>query len=188
MADRGTSAADYQRRFRLDGQALLVVGGGAGMGREACRALAALGAKVVVVDRHLDRAAALADEIGGVAVVGDATDEACIRAAIERAEEAFGRIDGAVDVVGRTTRLLIDELTPERWEEAFHLNLTHAFLLGRLLGPRLAAAGGGSLTFVSSVSARYGAFPTPRLRGREVGAQLVRALARRHVRTRSRAR
>jgi NAD(P)-dependent dehydrogenase (short-subunit alcohol dehydrogenase family) len=50
--------------MRIEGIAV-VTGGASGIGAACCRELAACGAKVVVVDRELDRAREVASEISG---------------------------------------------------------------------------------------------------------------------------
>jgi NAD(P)-dependent dehydrogenase (short-subunit alcohol dehydrogenase family) len=81
-------------------------------------------------------------------------------------------------VIGRAVRGTVDELDLGGWREVFRLNLDHAYALAHLLGPRLAAQGGGTLTYVSSVSARYGAFPTPAyVAAKSALNSLVRTLA-----------
>lgn len=68
---------------------VVVTGAGGGIGAALARRFAAGGARVVVNDLDADRAHAVADEIGGVAVPGDAA------AIVDRAREALG---GTVDV------------------------------------------------------------------------------------------
>ncbi|WP_405630691.1 SDR family oxidoreductase [Streptomyces sp. NBC_00016] len=68
---------------------VVVTGAGGGIGAALARRFAAEGARVVVNDLDADRAHAVADEIGGIAVPGDASE------IIDRAREALG---GTVDV------------------------------------------------------------------------------------------
>ena len=56
----------------------IVTGAGRGIGREVARQLAAAGMRVVVAARSPEAAAAVADEIGGVALVLDVTDPSSI--------------------------------------------------------------------------------------------------------------
>ena len=57
--------------FRLDGQVALVTGAGRGIGAGIARRLHAAGARIAVFDRDLATAQALADELDGLALVGD---------------------------------------------------------------------------------------------------------------------
>ncbi|WP_327182179.1 SDR family oxidoreductase [Streptomyces sp. NBC_01334] len=68
---------------------VVVTGAGGGIGAALARRFAAEGARVVVNDLDADRAHAVADEIGGIAVPGDASE------IVGRAREALG---GTVDV------------------------------------------------------------------------------------------
>ena len=64
---------DYPDLVRLDGRRFVVVGAGLGIGRQTAHALSAAGAHVACVDLEADRADDVPSEVGGVAVVGDAT-------------------------------------------------------------------------------------------------------------------
>jgi NAD(P)-dependent dehydrogenase (short-subunit alcohol dehydrogenase family) len=69
--------------MRLDGIGALVAGGASGLGEATARELAARGARVTVADLNEERAAALADELGGSFATADVTDEAQVQAAVE---------------------------------------------------------------------------------------------------------
>ncbi|MEV5491550.1 SDR family NAD(P)-dependent oxidoreductase [Streptomyces bobili] len=71
------------------GAGVVVTGAGGGIGAALARRFAAEGARVVVNDLDADRAKAVAEEVGGIAVPGDAS------AIIDEAREALG---GTVDV------------------------------------------------------------------------------------------
>ena len=64
---------DYRSLFSLEERVFMVLGGGAGIGRQSSHALAQAGATVVVVDRDGAAAAAVATEVGGVALTADVT-------------------------------------------------------------------------------------------------------------------
>lgn len=86
---------------RLDGQRILLTGGGSGIGRAVAMAYLAEGAAVTVLERSPDHARELA-EVGGPDVdvlVGDATDPAQLAEAVERAS-GDGRLDNLTSCVG----------------------------------------------------------------------------------------
>mgnify|MGYP001201234735 CR=1 FL=1 len=62
--------------MQLKDIAVVITGGGSGLGAATARAMAAKGAKVAVLDVRQEQADAVAKEIGGVAVVADVANEA----------------------------------------------------------------------------------------------------------------
>lgn len=148
---------DYPSLLRLDDKAFLVAGAGMGMGRQTSHALAMCGATVACVDIEGERAAAVADQVGGVAFQCDITDRSSVEQVVADAEAALGRLDGLVDIVGISGWAPALELDDDLWDRQFAVNLRHGFLLGQIVGRRLVAAGGGTLVFVASVSGLDGA-------------------------------
>jgi NAD(P)-dependent dehydrogenase (short-subunit alcohol dehydrogenase family) len=71
--------------MELTGISALVTGGGSGLGAATAEALAAAGARVVVLDMREEAAEATAARIGGVAVAGDVADPAAVSAALDAA-------------------------------------------------------------------------------------------------------
>jgi 3-hydroxyacyl-CoA dehydrogenase / 3-hydroxy-2-methylbutyryl-CoA dehydrogenase len=87
--------------MELDGIGALVAGGASGLGAATARELTARGARVAIVDRDGDRAAALAAELeGAVSREADVTDEAQVEAAVAGTVEALGGIRLAVSCAG----------------------------------------------------------------------------------------
>jgi NAD(P)-dependent dehydrogenase (short-subunit alcohol dehydrogenase family) len=72
------------------GYAALVTGGGSGLGRATAAKLAALGAKVAILDINIEAAKEVAAKIGGIAIACDVVDGAQTAAAIAQARETFG--------------------------------------------------------------------------------------------------
>jgi NAD(P)-dependent dehydrogenase (short-subunit alcohol dehydrogenase family) len=163
------SVPDYADLLRVDGKGIVILGGGQGIGRQACHAFAQMGARVVVVDLEADRAATVVDELGDVAIpwVGDITERDEVERLTADSRQALGgRVDGIVDIVGMAQYASIVDTTDELWDWEHDIVLRHAWLAMQSFGRIIAADGGGTMTFVASVSgiagaqmhAAYGAF------------------------------
>ena len=95
----------------IDGYAVLVTGGGSGIGEASAAKLAADGANVTICGRTEDKLLAAAERIrSGAAdgvtvthVVADVTDEASVQAAVAAATEVTGRLDGLFACAGGST-------------------------------------------------------------------------------------
>jgi NAD(P)-dependent dehydrogenase (short-subunit alcohol dehydrogenase family) len=74
----------------------LVTGGGTGIGAAVARRLAADGYAVAVTGRRREPLEALAEELGALALPGDAADPAAARAAVAATTERFGGLDSLV--------------------------------------------------------------------------------------------
>jgi NAD(P)-dependent dehydrogenase (short-subunit alcohol dehydrogenase family) len=143
---------DYPQLLRLDGRRFVVVGAGQGIGRQAVHALASVGARLACVDVEADRAGEVAAEVGGYAVVGDATRRADAERVFDEAAGALDGLDGVVDIVGMARYATLLDVDDEEWDWHFDIVLRHAYLAVQLGGRRLAAGAGGVMAFVASVS------------------------------------
>jgi len=137
---------------RLEGKVAIVTGGGTGIGAATARRFAAEGAHVVVTGRRPAPIGAIADEIGGLAVAGDAVDAAHARAAVEAATRSFGGLDVVVANAGLGFGGTAGEVQEETWRRTLDVNVTGPLLLVRAALPTLLERGGGSIILVSSVS------------------------------------
>ncbi len=84
--------------MHIDGKAVLVTGGGSGLGAATARLLAGAGARIVLAD--VADAAALAEELGGAYLRTDVTSEADGQAAVDLARSRFGALHGLVSCAG----------------------------------------------------------------------------------------
>jgi NAD(P)-dependent dehydrogenase (short-subunit alcohol dehydrogenase family) len=86
----------------LQQMSVLIPGGGSGLGRATAEWLAGQGARVVIADRNVEAAAAVATALGDAAHViqTDVTDEASVQAAVRAAVERFGALHGVVNCAG----------------------------------------------------------------------------------------
>jgi 3-oxoacyl-[acyl-carrier protein] reductase len=104
----------------------LVTGGQRGIGEAIARRLAREGARVWVnAVEELERARALADEIGGQAVEADVTDAAAIAAMLERS----GPLDVLVNNAADQTRQPLPEIERAAWERTLAVNVSGPLLL-----------------------------------------------------------
>ena len=138
--------------MRLDGKVAIVSGGGTGIGAATARRFAEEGARVVVTGRRPEPIAAVAEEIGGVAVPGDATDATHAAAAVEAARTSFGGLDVVVANAGVGFGGTAGDVAEDTWRRTIDVNVTGPLLLARAALPALLERGAGAIVLVASVS------------------------------------
>ena len=139
----------------------LVTGAGRGIGARIARELATNGWDVTVTGRTREQVQAVADEIGGTAVVGDVSK----RADVERMLAEAGPIDLLVANAGVAVREDSWETDPDEWWHVFEVNVLGAYLAVRLALPGMVERGGGRIVITGSgasylpgsISGAYGA-------------------------------
>ena len=143
----------------FNGTGVVVTGGAGGIGSAVSRAFAAEGAKVVVHHRTSGAsAAALADEIGGIAVAADLRRPDEVDALFATAIAEFGSVGVCVANAGVWPRpdVPLWEMDPDRWRETLDSNLTATFLTARAFLRHAAGTGRGSLVMIGSTAGRFG--------------------------------
>jgi NAD(P)-dependent dehydrogenase (short-subunit alcohol dehydrogenase family) len=139
------------------GKVALVTGGGNGIGAATCRAFAAAGARVAVLDRVAEAAEEVAAEIahnGGSATAHavDVADRDALTTLAASIAEASGGIDILVNGAGTTLRAMIAEMRPEDWDRVIAVNLTGAFNGIQAVLPHMRKRGGGGIVNVASIA------------------------------------
>ena len=135
----------------IDGAGAVVTGGGGGIGRALARGLAAGGARVVINDTDGEAAAAVAGQIGGYAVPGDAGTQAGVRDLIEAARHYLGEIDIYCSNAGVATGQ--GPQTPEAdWQRAWEVNVLAHVRASRELLPGWLERGHGRFVVTASAA------------------------------------
>jgi NAD(P)-dependent dehydrogenase (short-subunit alcohol dehydrogenase family) len=133
------------------GAGVVVTGGGGGIGRAIARRLAAGGARVVVSDLDPEAAEAVAKEIGGLAVAGDAGTEQGVASVIAAARDYLGEIDVYCSNAG-TGAGQGPESPDEEWQRAWEVNTLSHVRASRHLLPRWLERGSGTLVITASAA------------------------------------
>jgi NAD(P)-dependent dehydrogenase (short-subunit alcohol dehydrogenase family) len=148
----------------LEGSAVLITGGGTGIGRACAARLAADGAAVTISGRTeaslaeaatVIAAAAAATGHGGSVrfVSGDVTDEADVQRMIATSLEPTGQLNGVVANAGGSRGLGPYHLVQTaQFIETLHLNVVGTLLCLKHAVPHMVAAGGGSFVGMSSIA------------------------------------
>ena len=142
----------------LDGQTAIVTGGGTGIGLAISRALARLGARVVIGSRseeHRDAGVRAVEAEGSAAIAAavDVRDPAQVDALVDRAVEAFGKVDILINNAAGNFVARAEDLSPNGWNAVIGIVLNGSFYCSRAVGRHLIArASGGSIV---SILANY---------------------------------
>jgi 7-alpha-hydroxysteroid dehydrogenase len=143
-------------RFRINDRVAIVTGGSKGIGRGIARAFAEAGADLTIASRKpndLEKTAAeLRKDTGRrvLAVPCDVNDRAQLEAVVEATWKEFGRIDLLVNNAGGTPPRQALRTSEKMFEAAFHFNVTSAFLLSRMVIPKMLEGDGGAILNISS--------------------------------------
>ncbi|WP_395815309.1 SDR family oxidoreductase [Archangium minus] len=138
------------------GKVAFVTGAANGIGREAALAFAREGASVVVADVSdpgNQETARMVEALGGraLAVRCDITRAEDVQAALDKAVQAFGRVDAAFNNAGSEQPITAAaDLTEGEWDRIVGVNLRGVFLCMKYELPLMLAQGGGTIVNTSS--------------------------------------
>ena len=186
----------YTQYASLQGRVVFISGGSSGIGAELVRAFATQGAKVAFCGTKPDGGKALIDEVAAAGHAApwyaacDVRDVGAYKALLARVALELGPVRVLVNNAGRDDRHAMEDVTPEFWDDRLALNLKHYFFAIQAVAPGMAAAGGGSVVNMGSVSwmrgrpnlvgyttAKAGILGLTRTLARELGARNIRVNA-----------
>jgi citronellol/citronellal dehydrogenase len=137
----------------LDGQVVLVTGGGSGLGRATAIELSACGARVVVAGRRiepLEETVALCEGGPCEPVVCDIREEDQVAALVDGVLERHGKIDTLVNNAGGQYMSPAEDLTPKGFNTVVQLNFVGTWLMTHAVATKaMIPAGGGKIVNVT---------------------------------------
>jgi NADP-dependent 3-hydroxy acid dehydrogenase YdfG len=142
----------------LAGQVAIVTGAGRGIGRAIAERFASEAADLVLASRTARDLDAVAKEVERVGVRAhvvptDVTDDAAVERLVERAVDAFGRIDILVTAAGAASFGPVAEATARDWDAMLAVNLRAVMTCCRAVLPPMLARRSGTIINVASIAA-----------------------------------
>ncbi|HKX14294.1 MAG TPA: SDR family oxidoreductase [Propionibacteriaceae bacterium] len=156
MSNEEQTMAATNQTASFAGKVAFVTGAGSGIGRTTAVAFAREGANVVIADvseQGNKETARMIEELGGraLALRCDVTRAEDVRAALDQAVEAFGRIDIAFNNAGAEQKgNAIADITEEEWDRIIAINLRGVFVCMKYEIPLMLNQGGGAIVNTSS--------------------------------------
>ena len=141
---------------RLEGMRALVTGGTSGIGAAIVERLRSEGASVAFTGRDEARGHEVAARTGADFVRADARDGDAVSASVSAAVARLGGLEALVANAGVLHEALLSETTDEAWDAVLETNLVGYALYAVACLPHLRAAGGGSITMISSDAGVWG--------------------------------
>jgi D-xylose 1-dehydrogenase len=142
----------------LADRVVFVSGGGSGIGASIVEHFARQCAKVAFADINeaasLELVARLSDDdhVTPTFINCDLCDIPALQSAIADVEKNLGPIRVLVNNAAHDQRHEIDDVTPEYWDDRMAINLKHQFFAAQAVHKGMAAAGGGAIINLGSVS------------------------------------
>jgi NADP-dependent 3-hydroxy acid dehydrogenase YdfG len=141
----------------IAGKVVVITGASSGLGEAAARHLSADGACVVLGARRVDRLEALAAELangGGkaLALATDVTRVDQVKALVDAAVKAYGRIDVIINNAGLMPQSLLERLKIDEWDRMIDVNIKGVLYGIAAALPHMTTQQSGHIINVSSVA------------------------------------
>jgi NAD(P)-dependent dehydrogenase (short-subunit alcohol dehydrogenase family) len=149
--------------MELEGKVAVITGAASGMGRAMAELFTAEGAMVVAADWQQESLDAAVAEIaaGGAKIVGiqgDVSKQEQAEAFVNKAVEAFGKLDILCNNAGvMDTNMGVGELTNEMWERVLGIDLNGPMFCSRRAVPIMLGQGSGVILNTASIAGLGGA-------------------------------
>jgi 3-oxoacyl-[acyl-carrier protein] reductase len=137
---------------RLESRVALVIGAARGIGEGIATRFAEEGAMLVIADREVKAGEAIAARLNGLFVETDISRMDHAERAAAAAIDGFGGLDILVQNAGIYPWTLIENTTPDEWDQVLGVNLRGTFLAARAALPHMKARRCGRMIFTSSIT------------------------------------
>ncbi len=146
----------------MSNKVALVTGAAAGIGAACSKRLAQDGIAIGVLDLDEARCAGTVEAIttaGGKAIAlgADVSNRAQVKAAVEKLRKALGPITIVVNNAGVTDFTPFEQLTDDKWDFVYAVNVRGPFIVTQEVLPDMKAARWGRIVNISSSSGQTGA-------------------------------
>jgi NAD(P)-dependent dehydrogenase (short-subunit alcohol dehydrogenase family) len=139
--------------MEIRGKVAIVTGGASGIGAGLAKRFVAEGARAVVVaDINLERAEAVAREIGATALPCDVSREADIQSLVQATRERFGQVDIFISNAGILGRPGGIELDDGLWDKMWQVHGMAHVWAARAVVPEMVARGEGYFLVTASAA------------------------------------
>lgn len=169
--------------MNLKDKVLFITGAARGLGGTSAKVCAGYGAKIVAVDLLEEQVKKTVEEIkaaGGEAIyaTADVRDRAQVRAAVQKAVDTYGRIDGLFNAAGVDRIGSVLEMDDETYDFVMDINVKGSFICASEVGKVMKAQNSGRIINTSSIAAvREEANNAPYCMSKAAVAMLTRVLA-----------
>lgn len=140
--------------MNVQGKIVIITGASMGIGAATARVFAEAGAKLVLAARSADKLEAVATSLPAQAetliVPTDMTDQAQVKALINKAYERFGRIDILINNAGQAAVGPVATVNPNHYRQIIELNLLGPLHALQAVVPKMQEQGGGVIINISS--------------------------------------
>lgn len=142
---------------RLAGKVVIITGAAMGQGAAEAKMFAQEGASIVATDMQEAKLQEVVGEItsaGGkaIAVKHDVASDSDWKNVVEKAVQAFGKVDVLVNNAGVSTDKKLDQFDLEHWNKVLNINLTGCIIGMKYVVPEMKKVGGGSIIHISSIA------------------------------------
>lgn len=146
--------------FSLDNKHIVISGASSGIGQKCAISCAAMGAKISLLGRNIERLEQTLSSLQGpnhFVYRVDLTNEENVKNTVSEIVAKNGRVDGLINAAGISTTLPMRSVTKKVLEDLFENNVYSAYMLTK----EISKVGhfsqkGGSIIFISSVMGSYG--------------------------------